>query len=85
MKRKSYMNKNNDNTSNEKYVNLQNVGIIDFNLDKQTPANIKLDKKIIKQASDIFAKDLIEFFENNGDVKEMTIDNVYAHKDIYSN
>lgn len=78
MKRKSYMNKNNDNTANEKYVNLQNVGIIDFNLDKQTPANIKLDKKIIKQASDIFAKDLIEFFENNGDVKEMTIKNVYV-------
>lgn len=72
------MNKNNDNTANEKYVNLQNVGIIDFNLDKQTPANIKLDKKIIKQASDIFAKDLIEFFENNGDVKEMTIKNVYV-------
>lgn len=79
------MNKNNDNSINEKYVNLQNVGIIDFNLDKQTPANIKLDKKIIKQASDIFAKDLIEFFENNGDVKEMTIENVYEHKDIYSN
>lgn len=79
------MNKNNDNTANEKYVNLQNVGIIDFNLDKQTSANIKLDKKIIKQASDIFTRDLIEFFENNGDIKEMTIENVYAHKDIYSN
>lgn len=72
------MNKNNDNSINEKYVNLQNVGIIDFNLDKQIPANIKLDKKIIKQASDIFTRDLIEFFENNGDVKEMTIENVYV-------
>lgn len=79
------MNKNNDNSINEKYVNLQNVGIIDFNLDKQILANIKLDKKIIKQASDIFAKDLIGFFEDNGDVKEMTIENVYAHKDIYWN
>lgn len=79
------MNKNNDNTTNEKYENLQNVGIIDFNLDKQTPANIKLDKKIIKQASDIFTRDLIEFFEHSGNIKEMTIENVYAHKDIYSN
>lgn len=79
------MNKNNDNTLNKKYTNLQNVGIIDFNLDKQTPANIKLDKKIIKQVSDIFARDLIEFFKHSGDIKEMTLENVYSHKDIYSN
>lgn len=79
------MNKNNDNTANEKYVNLQNVGIIDFNLDKQKPAKIKLDKRIIKQASDIFTRDLIEFFEHSGDTKEMIIENVYARKDIYSN
>lgn len=76
---------NENNTLNETNTNLQNVGFIYFNLDEQTPANIKLDKKIIKQASDIFTRDLIEFFDNGGHIKEMTIENVYTHKNIYSN
>ena len=44
---------------------------------EQKKVNINLNKSIIKLASDIFTNDLINYAKNGGDMKNLTVENVY--------
>lgn len=44
---------------------------------EQKKVNINLNKSIIKLASDIFTNDLINYAKSGGDMKNLTVKNVY--------
>lgn|SRR5574344_713832 len=56
-----------------------NISRINFGEEKQEQCSTYLCQSIIKMASEIFAKDIIDYSKNGGDLKKLTVKNVYEN------
>ena len=50
-----------------------------LNLNSQKQCDFVLDKAVLKQASEIFAKDLFDYAKACGDMKSIKLKNVYGN------
>ena len=51
---------------------------LNFNKENDKVHKIKIYKTMIDRASLIFAKDLVDYAKNGGDMKSLTVKNVYG-------
>ena len=62
-----------------KSLNLtKNISFLSLNSNTQKQCDFVLDKAVLKQASEIFAKDLFDYEKTGGDMKSIKLKNVYG-------
>lgn len=63
-----------------KNLNLtKNISFLNLNSHTQKQCDFVLDKAVLKQASEIFAKDLFDYAKAGGDLKSIKFKNVYGN------
>lgn len=63
-----------------KSLNLtKNISFLNLNSNTQKQCDFVLDKAVLKQASEIFAKDLFDYAKTGGDMKSIKLKNVYGN------
>ncbi len=70
---------NNQITEQTKDKNLLNIAILDLLSNTQKQCQVELDKVVIKQASNIFVKDLLEYAKAGGNLKDIRVEDVYKN------
>ena len=70
---------NNQITEQAKDENLLNIAILDLLSNTQKQCQVELDKVVIKQASNIFVKDLFEYAKAGGNMKNIRVEDVYKN------
>ena len=67
-----------DKISNNKILPV-NIARVDLkNKEKDSNTKIEIHKSIIKLASDIFTRDLMEYLKSGGNLNNLTSENVYS-------
>ena len=62
-----------------KNLNLtKNISFLNLNSNTQKQCNFALDKAVLKQASEIFAKDLFDYAKTGRNMKNIKLKNVYG-------
>ena len=62
-----------------KSLNLtKNISFLNLNSNTQKQCDFVLDKEVLKQASELFAKDLFDYAKTGGDMKSIKHKNVYG-------
>ena len=56
----------------------KNISFLNLNSNTQKQCDFLLDKAVLKQASEIFAKDLFDYAKAGGDMKSIKLKNVYS-------
>ena len=63
-----------------KSLNLtKNLSFLNLNSNTQKQCDFVLDKAVLKQASEIFSKDLFDYAKAGGDMKSIKLKNVYGN------
>ena len=63
-----------------KNLNLtKNISFLNLNSNTQKQCNFVLDKAVLKQASEIFAKDLFDYAKTSRNMKNIKLKNVYGY------
>ena len=70
---------NNQITEQAKDENLLNIAILDLLSNTQKQCQVELDKVVIKQASNIFVKDLFEYAKAGENMKNIRVEDVYKN------
>lgn len=62
---------------NESLKLIKNTSFLDLNSNTQKQCDFVLDKTVLKQASEIFAKDLFDHAKAGGDMKNIKLKYIY--------